>query len=111
MPKKPADPREAMKEAARSMGDAQEGTACTQTSFKAGNKSFFFVGEQGGRLKAMFRLKDSLPQAESMAAATPEDVQVGKHGWVTARFTAEKPMPARVWKKWLKESFSIATGR
>lgn len=111
MSRKPADPREAMKAAARSMGDVQEGEACSQSSFKVDGKAFFYVGEQGGRIKAMFRLRDGLAQAERMAAAAPDDVQVGKHGWVTARFSHDQPLSARVWKPWLQESFAIASGR
>lgn len=103
------DPREAMCDAARALADVEEGTSCTQASFKAGGKAFLYVGEQGGRLKAMFKLDTSLPQAEEMAADAPDDVQIGKHGWVTARFTAQKPLAARVWKKWLNESYALAT--
>ena len=98
-------------EAARGMGsDVAEGSSCTQTSFKLGKKAFLYVGEQGGRGKAMFKLDGSLDQAEQMANDTPDDVQVGKGGWVTARFSDANPLPARVWKKWLKESYALAAG-
>ena len=40
-----------------------EGTACTQSSFKAGKKAFLFIGMQGGRYKAMFKLKESMTEA------------------------------------------------
>ncbi|MEO1130924.1 MAG: MmcQ/YjbR family DNA-binding protein [Planctomycetota bacterium] len=104
------DQMDAMMTAARALGDVDEGTSCSQTSFKIGGKPFLYIGEQGGRYKAMFRLKTSLDEADAMAADAPKDVQVGKNGWVTARFSAEHPMAARTWKKWLKESFAIAGG-
>lgn len=103
-----ADPEATLRDAARSLGDVDEGTSCSQTSFKVGGKPFLYVGQQGGRSKAMFKLDASLAQAETMAAAAPDDVQIGKHGWVTARFTAAQPLPARTWKRWLKESYALA---
>lgn len=104
----PKDPLETICDAARALPNVEEGMSCTQASFKTGGKAFLYAGEQGGRLKAMFKLDSSLPQAEEMAADAPDNVQVGMHGWVTARFTAQKPLPARLWKKWLKESYALA---
>ena len=104
------DPLDTMKAAARAMEGAVEGQSCSQASFKAGGKAFFYAGEQGGRCKAMFRLKASLDDAEAMASDSPDEVQVGNQGWVTARFDPGKPLAARVWKKWLKESHALATG-
>jgi predicted DNA-binding protein (MmcQ/YjbR family) len=111
MANRDVDPSELMRDAARSMPDADEGTSCTQTSFKVGGKAFLYVGEQGGRFKAMFKLRDSIAQAEEMAADAPDDVQVNKQGWVTARFSAKQPLATRVWKKWLKESYGLAAGK
>lgn len=108
MAKPPKDPTEAMRERAASYPGVDQGTACTQSSFKAGKKSFFFVGMQGGRHKAMFKLEGSLPQAEALAAAHPDDYQVGNTAWVTARFSAEAPMPAARWKAWLDESYALS---
>ncbi len=108
--KKKTDPCEAMRIAARAMDGVAEGTACSQTSFKVGGTGFFYVGEQGGRFKAMFKLRDSIEQAQAMAADAPDDIQIGTHGWVTARFSAAQPLPVRLWKKWLKESYNLASG-
>ena len=63
-----------------------EDTACTQSSFKANKRGFLYVGEQGGRYKAMFKLQKSLPEALALAETAPADYQVGTGGWVTARF-------------------------
>lgn len=102
---KTTDPTEAMMDVARSFEDVVEGTSCTQTSFKRGKKAFFYVGTQGGRFKAMFKLEASRADAEKRAAEDPDHFEVGSTSWVTARFTADKPMPVRLWKKWLKESY------
>ena len=52
----------------------------------------------------MFKLKASMPQALKLAAESPKLFEVGSTGWVTARFTAEDPLPKRIWEKWLAES-------
>ena len=105
---KTTDPTELMCDAARAFDDVVEGSSCTQTSFKRGKKAFFYVGEQGGRFKAMFKLDASMDDAEQRAADRPDDFQVGNTAWVTARFSAAKPMPKRLWQKWLKESYALA---
>ncbi|MEM9065360.1 MAG: hypothetical protein AAGB51_07705 [Planctomycetota bacterium] len=110
MSKAVTDPAEVIRTTARTLDDVCEGTACSQTSFKAMGKAFLYIGEQGGRSKAMFRLRDSLGKAEEMAAVAPDDFQIGNQGWVTARFDAAKPLSTRIWKRWLKESYSLAVG-
>ena len=55
----------------------------------------------------MLKLDKSLPEANEKATSSPDDFQVGNGSWVTARFSAEKPLPARTWKKWLKESYEL----
>lgn len=40
----------------------------------------------------------------------PKRFEVGKTGWVTARFTAEEPLPKRIWGKWLAESYEVTCG-
>ncbi|MCA9322481.1 MAG: MmcQ/YjbR family DNA-binding protein [Planctomycetes bacterium] len=102
------DPIEAMRVAAAAYGGVDEGTACTQSSFKVGKKSFFFAGPQGGRFKAMFKLTSSLETARKLATEEPDRFDVGTTGWVTARFTAEEPMPEKLWKSWLDESYESA---
>ncbi len=105
------DPTEPMRLKASRYPGVDEGTACTQSSFKAGKKSFFFVGMQGGRYKCMFKLQESMPEARELAKKDPDlyQAQEGSSGWVTARFTSEKPMPKRLWHTWLDESYALST--
>ena len=65
---------------------------------------------QGGRYKAMFKLDKSLPEAKRLAKKDPDCFQVGNTAWVTARFTSEKPMPKKLWEKWLDESYQLSAG-
>lgn len=102
------DPTEAMRLKAGQYAGVDEGTACTQASFKTAKRAFLYCGEQGGRYKAMFKLEASLPEAEKLAEMSPDDYQVGIGGWVTARFSAEQPMPTRRWQKWLEESYQLS---
>lgn len=115
--KKPKDASLDIRNAAAKFPGVDEGTACTQSSFKIAGKAFLFIGLQGGRHKAMFKLKDSISEAEQLAKKSPDDFQIGSYKagsstWVTARFSDEKPLPKKHWKKWLDEShqlFSKAT--
>ncbi|MEM7800974.1 MAG: MmcQ/YjbR family DNA-binding protein, partial [Chloroflexota bacterium] len=84
-----------------------EGTACTQSAFKANKKAFLYIGEQGGRYKAMFKLDSLLLEAAELAEQAPQNYEVGKHGWVTARFSAEEPLPEALWGRWLDESYRL----
>lgn len=104
-----SDPTAAICERAAAFPLVDEGTACTQTSFKACGQGFLYIGPQGGRYKAMFKLAASRAEAERLATERPDDFQVGSTAWVTARFSASKPLPKRLWQKWLDESYTLAT--
>ena len=101
------DPTEPIRMKASLYPKVDEGTACTQSSFKANKKGFLYIGEQGGRYKAMFKLKDSILEADALAQEQKDRFEVGKTGWVTARFTAEEPMPQQLWERWLDESYEL----
>jgi hypothetical protein len=102
------DPTDPIRVVASRYPEVDEGTACTQSSFKTGGKAFLYVGVQGGRYKAMFKLKKSVPEATKLAEKDPDRFEVGSPPWVTARFTADSPMPKRLWKKWLDESYELS---
>jgi len=107
MPAHSKNPTAAIQAAAAKLPDVTVGTACNQTSYKINNKAFLFVGPQGGRYKAMFKLNASIPQAQELAAAQPDAFEVGRLDWVTARFSDKKPLPKAIWSKWLKESYEL----
>ena len=104
------DPTEPIRLEAGRYSGVDRGTACTQSSFKTGGKAFLYIGMQGGRYKAMFKLKASMDQAVELAKKQPDRFDVGSTSWVTARFSAEEPMPKRLWKKWLDESYALSSG-
>ncbi len=102
------DPTEPIRLKASKYPEIDQGTACTQSSFKTGKKAFLYIGMQGGRYKAMFKLDQSMAAAAKLAEKDPDLFQVGSTAWVTARFTAEKPMPKKLWEKWLDESYELS---
>jgi hypothetical protein len=110
MARKAEDPTQAIRRKAGSYAGVDEGTACTQSSFKTGAKAFLFIGEQGGRYKAMFKLAASRDEARRRAEKEPDRFQVGSGPWVTARFTADAPLPEALWTKWLDESYALSVG-
>ncbi len=107
-----SDPTEPIRKKAATFPDAVEGTSCKQTSFKVGKVAFLYLGPgaKGQGFKAMFKLDGSRAQAEKLSAKEPDRYQVGSVGWVTTRFTADKPLPKTVWEKWLKESYAVTCG-
>ena len=104
------DPTDALKAAAAALPNVVEGTSCNQSSYKVGKKAFLYVGPgpKGVGYKAMFKLTASMALAEEMAKGNPGSIDIGKGNWVTARFSAEDPLPKRVWSAWLKESYATA---
>lgn len=106
------DPTEAIRKAAAAFPGVAQGTSCNQSSFKAGKGSFLFIGPgpKGQGFKAMFKLRASMPQASELAKEDPKRFEVGSTGWVTARFTAEEPLPKQIWEKWLAESYEVTVG-
>ncbi|MEL6610489.1 MAG: hypothetical protein AAFQ53_00215 [Bacteroidota bacterium] len=56
----------------------------------------------------MFRLADSMPEAQDLAATSPNRFEVGSSGWVTVRFSAQEPVESSLWRRWLSESYDLA---
>ncbi|MDH4070917.1 MAG: hypothetical protein OEV30_10890, partial [Ignavibacteria bacterium] len=90
---KSKDPTDPIRNRAVTFPGIAKGTSCTQSAFKAGKGTFLFIGPgpKGEGYKAMFRLTASMAQALRLAAEKPDRFEVGSTGWVTTRFTAEKP--------------------
>ena len=105
------DPTKALRKAAGALPDVGEAMSCNQTSYKAGKKAFLYVGPgpKGIGYKAMFKLEESLEEAKNLAKSEPERFELGVGNWITTRFSAEDPLPKKIWSSWLKESHAGAT--
>ena len=103
------DPTDPIRRKAVTFPAVAKGTSCNQSSFKAGKGSFLFIGPgaKGQGFKAMFKLELSIPRARKLAAKAPDRFEVGSTGWVTTRFTTEKPLPKSIWEKRLRESYDL----
>ena len=106
------DPTDPIRQKAVTFPEVAKGTSCTQSSFKAGKGTFLFIGPgpKGKGFKAMFKLKESMSEAEKLAAEDPKRFEVGSTGWITTRFTADEPLPERIWEPWLAESYELTVG-
>ena len=84
-----------------------EGTSCNKAAFKAGTKSFVFLGETDDGWNLMVKLSDALSEAELLAEQEPDNYSVGKHGWTTLRFDDGKGPAKKLLKAWIDESFRL----
>lgn len=96
---------EKLRKLALGFPEATEGTSCTKAAYKVRKKNFLFVGEKDGVCTVMFKLKDSLEEAETMQKAEPEVYEVGSAGWVTARF--KKAPKKGLLERWTEESYRL----
>ena len=74
-------------------------------------KAFLYVGPgpKGVGYKAMFKVDLSLEEEKNLAKSEPERFELGVGNWVTSRFSAEAPLPKKIWGRWLRESYAGAT--
>jgi hypothetical protein len=56
----------------------------------------------------MFKLQTSMAEATRLAEKDPNRYDIGSTSWVTARFSADEPIPTKQWEKWLDESYALA---
>ncbi|MHC5209902.1 MAG: hypothetical protein ACYTG2_04195 [Planctomycetota bacterium] len=105
------DPTKALRTAAAALPDVVAGTSCSQTSYKTGKKAFLYIGPgtKGIGYKAMFKLDVSWKEAKDLAKSEPERFELGVGNWVSTRFSAEAPLPKKLWSRWLEESYAEAT--
>ena len=105
-----SDPTDTIRTKAAGFPAVAPGTSCNQSAFRVGKRAFLYIGPgaKGQGFKAMFKLDQSMPQARELATTDPDRFEVGSTGWVTTRFTAEDPLPKRVWETWLEESYELA---
>lgn len=106
------DPTDAIRREAVKLAGVAKGSSCNQSSFKTDKGAFLFLGpgRKGQGFKAMFKLEASIPQARKLAEQSPQRFEVGTTGWVTARFSAEDPLPKPIWSRWLAESYELTCG-
>ncbi len=84
-------------------GIACKGTALESRTFKAGKKSFLFVGPGDAKLK----LRESHAEAAALARDEPSRYKVGANGWVTVRFASGDFPSMDLLERWIDESYRV----
>lgn len=72
---------------------------------KVGGKIFFFCGVHKDQLYVTAKLPHSGVMALQLPFAEPTHYGMGKHGWVTARFSKPGDVPVGMLHEWIEESF------
>jgi predicted DNA-binding protein (MmcQ/YjbR family) len=76
-----------------------------QATYKVNKKMFLYVSPYKGDLFISMKLPRSGKAAVKKPFASPTGYGLGKHGWVTARFTPGDRVPMELLTDWIDESF------
>ena len=87
--------------------EAEEGTSCNKSAFKARNKAFLFIGMDHESYNVMVKLQDCLAEAAKLAAKEPHCYAVGKGGWVKATFSRDESPPPGLLERWIDGSYRL----
>jgi hypothetical protein len=87
--------------------EAEEGTSCNKSAFKARNKAFLFLGVDEDSYNVMVKLRESLPEASRLESKEPDRYAVGGGGWVKATFGHDDSPPPGLLERWLDESYRL----
>jgi predicted DNA-binding protein (MmcQ/YjbR family) len=96
-----------LRQLATALPEVTEGVTCDKAAYKAGGKSFLFVGAGDTATTIMLKLKVSLPEAKKLAAAHPATYKIGGHDWVTITLPHGQPPPAELLQRWIEESYRL----
>lgn len=108
MPKKTLESLELeLRDYAMTFPETTEDHPWGHRAMKVKGKVFVFLG--GDKNAKELSLSVKLPTSRDMAAdlpfAEPTGYGMGKHGWVTARFTKVSDVPMELLRAWIDESF------
>ncbi len=76
-----------------------------ESVFKVAKKIFLFLGVASDGLHLSVKLPQSAGLALSLPFAAPTGYNLGKSGWVTARFGSRDNPPLPVLRQWIDESY------
>ncbi len=100
-------PMKAIRKIALGYPEVEETDSCVNRAFKARKKAFVFLGMKDETYSVRLKLRDSLDEAETLAAESPENFDVGSHGWTLVTFPHAKSPPRGLMKRWIDESFRL----
>ena len=94
-----------LREMALDYPEAHEDHPWGHCAFKIRKKVFLFTSLEDGTLGLTVKLPASNKQALAFEFAEPTGYGLGKHGWVSARFSAKEKPPMGLLLQWLDESY------
>ena len=100
-------PMRALRRAALRYPEAEEGTSCNKSAFRARNKAFLFLGVDEGSYNVMLKLRESLAEASRLETKEPGRYAVGGGGWVKATFGRKESPPPGLLESWIDESYRL----
>jgi predicted DNA-binding protein (MmcQ/YjbR family) len=109
MPKKTLESLElVLRDYALTFPEVTEDHPWGHRAMKVKGKVFVFLGgeQKGGKeLSLSVKLPSSRDMAVDLPFAEPTGYGMGKHGWVSARFTKVSDVPLDLMKAWIDESY------
>ena len=77
------------------------------SAFKVKGKVFVFAGADDEGWGISVKLEESHASALMKPFASPTRYGLGKHGWVSLRFSPRETPPMALLKRWIEESFTV----
>lgn len=75
------------------------------SAFKVKGKTFVFAAADEEGFGISVKLEESHARALRHSFASPTRYGLGKHGWVSARFTGRQAVPFVLLQRWVEESY------
>jgi predicted DNA-binding protein (MmcQ/YjbR family) len=97
----------AIRKIAMKYPETETGTSCNKVSYKAGKKSFVFVGSNETSYNVMLKVQGNLAEAQVLQAKPPDNYRIGLHGWMTIVLDHKKSPPAGLFERWIDESYRL----
>jgi predicted DNA-binding protein (MmcQ/YjbR family) len=105
MAKKPTRALTELRALALSYPDTREDFPWGDRCYKVGKKIFLFLSDDDGGLGLSCKLPQTNQAALMLPFAEPTGYNLGKSGWISARFAAGEEVPLPMLREWIEESY------
>jgi len=104
---KPMSELESLRDQALDYPEAAEEFPWGERVVKVVGKIFVFLNRGDGGIAVTLKLRASHAEAMMMPFVKPTGYNLGRAGWVTARFAPDEPLPMTLLAAWLDESYRL----
>ena len=91
--------------------DAAEEFPWGERVVKVAGKIFVFLNQGAGGTVVTMKLRQSHGEAMMMPFVKPTGYNLGRAGWVTARFEPDEPLPVSLLAAWIDESYRLVASK